>query len=94
LHNKCTSDHADSESDGKKSLKITKRLHQHITRNNTPGIVPQPVVIDPVPPMAAPTAQDPKWITRLTRGLFNCSHPFVAQPAQRTRQWGAAPTQI
>ena len=59
--------------------------------NNTPGIVPQPVVIDLVPPMAAPTARALKWITQLTGGSFNHSHPFVAQPAPRTHQQGTAP---
>ena len=75
----------------KRVLKTTKRLHQCITLNNTPGIVPQPVVIDLVPPMAAPMARALKWITQLTGGSFNHSHPFVAQPAPRTHQQGTAP---
>jgi hypothetical protein len=78
----------------KRVLKTTKRLDQRITCNNIPGIVLQPVVIDPVPPMAALTAHALKQITRLTGGLFNCSHPFVAQPAPHTRQRGAAPKGI
>ena len=72
----------------------TKRLHRRIARNNTPGIVPLPVVINPVPPMKAPTAQTLERIPRLPEGLFNRSIPFVAQPAPRTRQRGAAPTRI
>ena len=76
----------------KRVLKTSKRLHQCITRNNTPGIARQPVVIDPVLPMAAPTARALKRIPRLTGGLFNCSLQFVVQPGPRTRQQRAAPT--
>ena len=41
----------------KRVLKTTKRLHRHITRNNTSGIVPLPVVINPIPPLNAPIAR-------------------------------------
>ena len=78
----------------KRVLKTTKRLHQCITCNNTPSIVPQPVAIDPVPPMTAPTARALKRIPQLTGGSFNCSLPFVAQHAPRTRQRRAVPTRI
>ena len=78
----------------KRVLKTTKRLHRRITCNNTPGIVPLPVVINPVPPMNAPMAQTLKTIPCLPEGLFNHSIPFVAQPAPRTRQQGAAATRI
>ena len=78
----------------KRVLKTTKRLHRRITCNNTPGIVPLPVVINPVPPMNAPMAQTLKTIPCLPEGLFNHSIPFVAQPAPRTGQRGAAPIRI
>ena len=53
-----------------------------------------PVVINPVPPMNAPTARSLQRMPRLPEGWFNCSIPFVAQPAPRTRQGGATPTRI
>jgi hypothetical protein len=34
----------------KRFLKVTKRLHQRVTRNNTPVIIQNPVVIEPIPP--------------------------------------------
>jgi hypothetical protein len=34
------------------ALKTTPQLHQRITRNNRPGILPAPGVINPVPPVA------------------------------------------
>ncbi len=75
----------------KRVLKTTKRLHRRTTRNNTPGIVPLPVVIHPVPLTNASTTQARQ---RGPEGPFNCSIPFVAQPAPHTRQRGRAPTQI
>jgi hypothetical protein len=78
----------------KRVLKRTKRLHRRTTRNNTPGIVPLPVVIHPVPSMNAPTAHTHKRGPHLSEGSFNCSIPFVVQPAPHTRQRGTAPTQI
>ncbi len=78
----------------KRVLKTTKRLHRRNTRNYTPGIVPLPVVIHPVPPMNAPMAQARQRGPRLSEGSFNRSIPFVVQPAPHTRQRGKAPTQI
>ncbi len=78
----------------KRVLKTTKRLNRRITRNNTPGIVLLPGVINSVPPMNAPTARALQWIPQLPEGSFNCSILFMAQPAPRTRQRGAASTQI
>ena len=78
----------------KRVLKTTKRLHRCTTGNNTPGIVPLPVVIHPVPLMIAPTAQARQRGPRLPEGPFNCSISFVAQSAPHTRQRGTAPTQI
>ena len=78
----------------KRVLKTTKRLHRRMTRNNTPGIVPLPGVINPVPPINAPMARALQRIPQLPEGSFNHSIPFVVQPAPRTRQRGAVPTQI
>jgi hypothetical protein len=35
----------------KRKLKKTARLHRRVTRNNTPGIVPVPTLIEPVLPL-------------------------------------------
>ena len=70
----------------KQVLKTTKRLHRRITCNNTPAIVPLPLVINPVPLMNSPTARALQWIPRLPEGLFNRSIPFVAQPAPCAHQ--------
>jgi hypothetical protein len=35
----------------KRALKKTARLHRQVTRNNTPGIVPVPTLIEPVLPL-------------------------------------------
>jgi hypothetical protein len=35
----------------KRALKKTARLHRRVTRNNTPGIVPVPTLIEPVLPL-------------------------------------------
>ena len=55
----------------KRVLKTTKRLHRRNTRNNTPGIVPLPVVMHPVPLMNAPMAQARQRGPHLPEGLFN-----------------------
>jgi hypothetical protein len=34
----------------KRVLQVTKRLHQRVTRNNTPSIVPLPALVIPIPP--------------------------------------------
>jgi hypothetical protein len=70
----------------KRVLKTTKRLHRRTTRNNTPGIVPLPVVIHPIPSVNAPTTQARQRGPHLPEGPFNRSIPFHAQPAPHTRQ--------
>ena len=94
MHNKCTSNHADLESNSKMSVENNQETAQMHHMQQHPGIVSLPVVINPVPPMNAPTAQSLQRIPRLPEGLFNHSIPFVAQPAPRTGQRGAAPIRI
>jgi hypothetical protein len=54
-------------------LKITPRLHRQVTQNNTPGVIPAPHIIEPIP-LVAPL--NPKQPT--------CTQPRCGAKAMRT----------
>ena len=72
-------------------LQVTKWLHWQVTRNNTPGIVPLPTLIIPIPPQQVRLA---KQMAKMNTLPFNQSHLFIAPPTPGVRNWGAQPTWV
>jgi hypothetical protein len=48
-------------------LKITLMLHQRVTQNNTPGVMPTPHIIEQIPPVAPLNPKQPTC-TQLRHG--------------------------
>jgi hypothetical protein len=58
----------------KRTLRTTPQLHCHVTRNNTPGILPAPNVITPMPTLTATAPRRARPIT-----------PTRIQPSRKSR---------
>ena len=56
----------------KQILKNTPHLHQQITRNNTPGIIPVPSLLPTIPPATQPIAANHSLLLRPRSCIVTC----------------------